>query len=107
MKVKLLKKIRKTYSWYFNQNNDPVLVNHNTGEIITIDVEYVMKHCNYSSQQEMLNRLKVTIDVYLQRHLLKYLLEKVGIIYRKNLYYRLTRKYWSLINGKRRIPKIF
>ena len=43
MKIKLLKKIRKRYNWYFNKEKYPVLIDHKKKIAKVYDLEYCCK----------------------------------------------------------------
>lgn len=47
MKTKLLKKIRKRYEWYFNNDGFPVLIDHDKKSVTLYDVEYCTTRFNY------------------------------------------------------------
>lgn len=47
MKTKLLKKIRKRYEWYFNNDGFPVLIDHYKKSVTLYDVEYCTTRFNY------------------------------------------------------------
>ena len=47
MKTKLLKKLHKTYDWYFNSDGFPVLINHVKQSVIVYDVEYLCQRMKY------------------------------------------------------------
>ena len=47
MKTKLLKKLHKTYDWYFNNDGFPVLINHVKKSATLYDVEYVCERVKY------------------------------------------------------------
>lgn len=46
MKVKLLKTIRKKYSWYFNKEKYPVLINHVLKKATVYNKEYCIQKTN-------------------------------------------------------------
>jgi hypothetical protein len=47
MKTKLLKKIRKRYEWYFNNDGFPVLIDHYKKIVTLYDVEYCTTRLGY------------------------------------------------------------
>ena len=47
MKVKVLKKLRKRYDWYFNTDGFPVLIDHIKKTVTLYDVEYLCQRNNY------------------------------------------------------------
>lgn len=58
MKVKLLKKVRKRYNWYFNNDKFPVLIDHHTKSCRVYDIEYLSWFYKYS-----LDDIKVKVKV--------------------------------------------
>jgi hypothetical protein len=47
MRTKLLKKLHKTYDWYFNNDGFPLLINHYKKSVTLYDVEYLCQRMNY------------------------------------------------------------
>lgn len=43
MKVKLLKKIKKRYNWYFNKAKYPILIDHLSKKAVIYDLEYCIE----------------------------------------------------------------
>jgi len=61
MRTKLLKKIRKRYEWYFNNDGYPVLIDHYKKLVTLYDVEYCAKRYGYKVED-----LPILIKVPLQ-----------------------------------------
>jgi hypothetical protein len=59
MKVKLLKKLRKKYNWYFNKDGFPVLIDHSNKIATVYDLEYLAKRANYTLEEI---EVKVKVD---------------------------------------------
>jgi hypothetical protein len=59
MKVKLLKKIRKRYNWYFNNEKFPVFIDKVKKTAKIYDLEYMSNRYNYSLEDV---KEKVKID---------------------------------------------
>lgn len=51
MKIKLLKKVRKRFSWYFRSNGDIILVDHQRQTHMLINNDYVIR--NYGKEPEV------------------------------------------------------
>jgi hypothetical protein len=50
MRTKLLKKLHKTYDWYFNNDGFPLLINHYKKSVTLYDVEYLCQRMNYKME---------------------------------------------------------
>jgi hypothetical protein len=77
MKVKLLKKLRKRYSWYFNNDNFPVLIDHHNKSVRIYDLEYVSALNKYTLE-DVKEKVKVSHDEWALRHLKTDILGKYG-----------------------------
>lgn len=51
MKVKLLKKLRKRYNWYFNKDKFPILIDHLREKATVYDLDYLMNRFDYSLEK--------------------------------------------------------
>ena len=58
MKVKLLKKLRKRYAWYFNKNKFPVLIDHKKRSVTIYDLDYLMNKLSYT-EEDIKQRIQV------------------------------------------------
>jgi hypothetical protein len=68
MKIKLLKKLRKKYNWYFNKDKFPVLINHIRKTVIVYDLEYLTQRNNYTLE-DVEAKVKVDHTEWAIRHL--------------------------------------
>jgi hypothetical protein len=73
MKIKLLKKLKKRYSWYFNKTKYPVLIDHLLKKAIVYDLEYCLEKDNFKIEE-----LKCEHTEYALRILKKDILTKYG-----------------------------
>jgi hypothetical protein len=85
MKVKLLKKLRKKYSWYFNNEKCPVLINHKTKNVIVFNLKYCMKPINYTLE-DVEKTVEIDHKLWFFRVFKKHLLGKYGWTVDKNTY---------------------
>lgn len=91
MKAKLLKQIRKRYSWYFNKDNFPVLLDNKKEEVILFDIEYCSSLFNYTAEDVKL-KVKASLDEWCMRIFKNHLLSKYGWNIKKTRY-RQARAY--------------
>jgi hypothetical protein len=98
MNIKLLKKIRKRYDWYFNKEKYPVLICHNTKEVISIDFEYCTYISNYTLE-DVKQKVKIDYTEWALRLMKVRILKNYGITYNNLLYHRINR---SLNNKKKK-----
>jgi hypothetical protein len=92
MKIKLLKKIRKRYDWYFNKEKYPVLIIHNTKEVIPIDFEYCTYFMNYTLE-DVKQKVKIDYTEWALRLMKVRILKNYGITYNNLLYHRINRSF--------------
>ena len=94
MKVKLLKKIRKRYSWYFKKDKTPILIDHSNKTVEVYDVDYVSKAHNYTEQQ-IQNDVKVPLKEWCYRWFRVDIFKTFGIDWKvdKNTYKLAVKKY--------------
>jgi hypothetical protein len=95
MKVKLLKKLRKRYNWYFNNDNFPVLIDHHYKKVTIYDLEYCMNMVKYTLQDVEI-KVKVSHDEWALRHLKTDILGKYGWSTQKSIYRKANRNYKRL-----------
>ena len=98
MKVKLLKKLRKRYNWYFNKDNFPVLIDHKEETVDIYDLESIMNRVNYSLE-DVEAKVKVSHPEWALRFLKKDILGSFGWSLDKIRYKHSYKKY------KRKLPK--
>lgn len=77
MKTKLLKKLHKRYSWYFNKEGFPVLLNHKKERVILYDIEYCMNLNNYTPE-DVLVKIKVPYQEWALRIMKRDILTSFG-----------------------------
>jgi hypothetical protein len=77
MKVKLLKKLRKRYDWYFNKNKFPVLIDHKKRSVTIYDLDYLMNRLSYT-EESIKQRVQVEHDEWALRWLKTDLLKDYG-----------------------------
>lgn len=77
MRAKLLKKLRKKYSWYFNVDNFPVLLNHETRTVRLYDLEYMCERRGYTLQ-DVEKKVKVSHQEWALRLMKSDILSKYG-----------------------------
>lgn len=58
MKVKLLRKVRKRFEWYFNRSGYPILIDKKRKHATVYDLDYCLRRSGYKEEQLP---LKVTI----------------------------------------------
>ena len=77
MKVKLLRKIRKKYDWYFNKDGYPVLINYTDKTVVLYDLEYLCKRYEYKVD-DLLALISVPYTEWAIRCLKTDILKKYG-----------------------------
>lgn len=77
MKIKLLKKLRKRYNWYFRSDNFPVLIDHYNKSIRVYDVEYLTERLKLTLE-DVEKQVKVSHDEWAMRWLKTDILGKYG-----------------------------
>ena len=92
MKVKLLKKLRKRYNWYFNKDKFPVLIDHYKKKCIIYDLQYVSALNKYTLE-DVQQKVKVSHDEWALRHLKTDILGKYGWDINKVHYEIAVRRY--------------
>ena len=92
MKVKLLKKLRKRYSWYFNNDNFPVLIDHYNKSARIYDLELVSALNKYTLE-DVKQKVKVNHDEWALRHLKTDILGKYGWSMQNSIYKQAVRRY--------------
>ncbi len=85
MKTKLLKKIRKQFSWYFNKDGFPVVINHEKQEVDIYDLEYCSKRIGYTLE-EVEVKVKVSHQEWALRLLKNDILKPYGYKLQRNWY---------------------
>jgi hypothetical protein len=86
MNIKLLKKIRKRYDWYFTEDKYPVLIDHVYKKVTTFDLAYCRLKSNYSLE-DVNEKVKCTLDEWALRHMKEQVYSRYKIYY-GDLYYR-------------------
>ena len=94
MKVKLLKKLHKRYNWYFNNDNFPVLIDHDNKSVRIYDLEYLTK-CNEYTLHDVKEKVKVSHHEWALRHLKTDILGQYGWNISKVFYGKAVRRYKS------------
>ena len=77
MRTKLLKKLRKRYGWYFNNDGFPVLLNHYEKTVTLYDVEYLCERAKYKVE-DLPTIIKVPLTEWALRHLKMDILKDYG-----------------------------
>lgn len=98
MKVKLLKKLRKRYNWYFNKDNFPVLIDHTEQEVTLYDLEYMCNLFDYTLE-DVKQKVKISHTEWALRCLKKDILDEYGWTISRVRYKLAVRKY------KKKLPK--
>jgi hypothetical protein len=98
MKVKLLKKLHKKYSWYFNNDKFPVLIIHSQKTVRLYDLEYLTNRFNYSLE-DIKEKVKVDHTEWALRCLKLDIIDQFGWDMSKVRYKLAVRNY------KRKLPK--
>lgn len=91
MKVKLLKKVRKKYGWYFNSDNDPVVLNHKTKRLQVYNLAYCMADSGYDDKK-LKARVKIDYKVWALRIAKRDILSEFGYSLEKTWYKAAQRK---------------
>jgi hypothetical protein len=94
MKVKLLKKLRKRYNWYFNKDNFPVLIDHHYKNVTIYDLEYCMGMVKYTLQDVEV-KVKVSHTEWALRFLKLDILKNYGWSNQKSFYRKANKNYKS------------
>lgn len=96
MKVKLLKKLRKKYSWYFNKDKFPVLLNHELKTVIVYDVDECASRFTNKTKEVLLKEIEVEHHVWALRIMKRDILSRYGYSIEYSNYklamYRLKKK---------------
>lgn len=85
MKIKLLKKIRKRFSWYLTKNGFPVLINHSTKNAQVIDLEYLKSYYKYSNEDVEVN-VTIPHTEWAFRCMLHIMVKEFGYSYNNMIY---------------------
>jgi hypothetical protein len=91
MKVKLLKKLRKRYAWYFNKNKFPVLIDHKKRSVTIYDLDYLMNKLSYT-EEDIKQRVQVEHHEWALRWLKTDLLDEYGWKVNKSMYRKAVAK---------------
>jgi len=94
MKVKLLKKLRKRYNWYFNDDGFPVLIDHYNKNITIYDLEYLTHKLKYTIQ-DLEAKVKVSHTEWALRWLKTDILKDYGWSVHKSFYRKANKNYKS------------
>lgn len=89
MKTKLLKKVRKKYGYYFNQNGYPILVNHLLKQVEVINPEYCAKKAGYEVKN-LSDTIEVPLNEWCWRFLKSEMLGEYG--------WNMTRSFYKKAN---------
>jgi hypothetical protein len=98
MKIKLLKKLRKRYNWYFNKDKFPVLIDHSNKTATIYDIEYLAERAKYTLE-DIEVKVKVNHTEWAIRYLKMDILKEWGWKYDRCVYKLAIKKY------KRKLPK--
>lgn len=85
MKVKLLKKIHSRYSWYFNVDGYPVLVDHKRESVKAYTLGYCMNVTN-TSTEDLANKVTIDYKNWAMRIFKEEFLSKWGYSINKSIY---------------------
>lgn len=104
MKVKLLKKIRKRFTYYWNSKGFPVLVDHYKQQTTVFDVDYCKEIHKYSDE-DVATKLEIPVEEWAMRHMKSYVGKYYGKNFMDHLRYRTSVKRsriknWKLENAK-------
>ena len=99
MKVKLLKKIRKKYNWYFNKDGFPVLINHHKQTATVYNLELACKLTS-TKIEDVPKVIEVSNTVWCLRLMKRDILGIYGYSFDKFIYKMAKRNY------KRKLPKL-
>lgn len=77
MKVKLLKRLHKRYSWYFNKEKFPVLIDHLNKRVTVFDVEQCCALNGYAAA-DLDKFVKVPMQEWALRHMKVQILKPYG-----------------------------
>jgi hypothetical protein len=97
MKVKLLKKIKARYNWYFNKDSFPVLIDHKEKRVTIYDLEYMCEYYKYSLE-DVKEKVKVPHTEWALRRMKLDLLFEHGYQMNRSIYRIATRKYKSMLS---------
>jgi hypothetical protein len=92
MKVKLLKKLRKRYNWYFNNDGFPVLIDHYNKNVTIYDLEYLTYKLKYTIQ-DLEAKVKVSHTEWALRWLKTDILKDYGWSVHKSFYKKANKRY--------------
>jgi tetrahydromethanopterin S-methyltransferase subunit G len=92
MKIKLLKKIRKRYDWYFNTEKYPVLICHNIKDVINMDLEYCRKRMKFTLE-EVKEKVKCDYTEWALRIMKEDIFRDYGISYSNLLYHKINKAF--------------
>ena len=92
MKVKLLKKIRKKYNWYFNKEGFPVLINHDKQTATVYNLELACLITN-TKIEEVAIKIEVAPTIWCLRLMKRDILGIYGYSFDKSVYKIAIRNY--------------
>lgn len=98
MKVKLLKKLHKKYSWYFNKDGFPVLIDHIEESVTLYDLEYMSNLTGYTLE-DIKEKVKVSHTEWALRTLKRDILSKYNWSITKVRYKLAVRNYKTKIKN--------
>jgi hypothetical protein len=92
MKVKLLKKIRKKYNWYFNKEGFPVLINHykQTATIYNVELACLKTDTKVEDVQKV---IEVPLTTWCLRIMKRDILGIYGYSFDRSIYKIAKRNY--------------
>ena len=92
MKVKLLKKIRKRFGYYFRKSDGyPVLVDYKQRKHAIFSPKYLPELNGYSSEEEMMKKVEIDLKEYAWRCMKERMLKPFGLRYEDLVFNRLKR----------------
>lgn len=94
MKTKLLKKLKKRFDWYFNQNKYPVLIDKKNKSVVVYNLEFCLNKTGYSFS-EYETKVEVSRDEWALRIFKRDLLKTYGWTVNKSFYNKALTKLKS------------
>jgi hypothetical protein len=93
MKIKLLKKIRKRFGYYFRKSDGyPVLVDYKKRKHTIFSQKYLPELNGYSSGKEMMKHIEIDLEEYAWRCMKERMLKPFGFSYGDVVFNRLKRR---------------
>jgi hypothetical protein len=100
MKVKLMKKIRKRFSWFISSNGKFILIDHKLKMTIVYDEEHACKISGIS-KAEIPDKVQCEVEEWIWRLFKEHMTKPFGYNFNDVLYRQTYRIPKSLSNAKR------